>query len=1531
MTDLLTDVRNQIAGLTTERDQSLLDLGNLTSELSLRLAEAQSAAAQGDAAAATRAKAAADVVRAQRRDLLGSIDQISAGVVSEVAKLLAGGLDPCDAEADVPLVLLPVRLETRFSDDGATLRVRIQPDDAHVDRLDAGLSDDEQAAGIAYWIAVFSGGPAAEDAAWSALVVAVHRQRAAWVANTLTPTNLADRPNPPAPTPLPDFPIVVPRTLRAPIARSLPDRFVLVARQAGRVVTATGSAIPPEVVVGFARDDDPSTLVAVQGATLGPGMEWMVDYDEAERIGLAVTLTLPSPGEPVDLLMAVGVRSSLAPDAGAAELGSLLQSHRYAEGSAFVPQGTPTNNTETDRTNWTVRPDPAPPATTVSAGPAAGSNADVLSRALGIAPDVLDGLPAADLTEQGLAAAANCALWEPSWGTFLDRLTLSNPSLVDDVQREALRDLFEAHVRGRGPLPALRLGNQPYGVLPVSNVEGAWLADPSDAIEGSVLEILRRARRLWDAGIGNVPTVMSGAAIDDELLDVLGSAPQLLGLRVRSLMSESACLVVPDLLGSVLADTETQRMLDLILWQTLGLPFGEVGLGGSLGKTTRPVGLPLVADTDGKFIDELLSNAPRQVTSVLQALLELAYDAAQNAVSAAAPTELLPKTVELATEAAGDLADPMRRLVEMAQGEDADPGDLRRMADRMVDRVGPAGPTLLALAQPVAALRSSLAHIALSDAAAPVVAPVSLQAMQAWFRAQARLAATRAAMTALADPQLETADRGIAVAETLDCASHRFDAWTTALVTKRLEQLRSTTPSGTLIGAYGWVVDLAPGRSTTHDGGYVLAPSVAHAATAGVLRSAYLHHNPDATGDGAFAIDLSSARVRDAKTLLDGIRNGQPLGALLGYRFERELHESSHTVNRFVLSLRALAPLVGGRLTTHAEAPPRAAQEAVAATDVVDGVSLLAQRRDGVDIRAYLGQKPANNPYLTDPWVPPSDDEWTAISGAMDDIESLYDATSDLLLAEAVHQLVQGNTARAAATLDAAAGGDAVPVDPQVAQIPARGAALTHRSVLLLGAKAKAVNGWASTPRSQAEPRLEAWVQDLLGPAHDVVLATIVTGPGAERTFTLADASLCALDVVHDALTPGLLERRLRAAIPELGTTPIGQPHPNLPAGQRDFSMLGTVATSIGRTIAGAQVVLPDSFARAGEQSPRQIADVALTDFANRVQAAIDHLNHLATRLAVVLSAPAPGPVAMAALVAKLAGYGIPMPKGEVDTTVAAAAVSEATRRVDDARAVLNANPFDAPTGIAAGKVVFGDAFSMLPVVSAPAADLFSHQVGRLDLPQTQLRRFVRDVASVRAPLSVYADTLLHSDATGVVRHLAVVQLAAPGTSGAHVWLGGPLDLDQPSPSAPVTSLLVEGPVDMKGRQPLAGLVLDEWVEVLPTRSPVPGQPRPATRVTAGLAANVDVPDARAPQSILLAVSPDGQRWTTDTLVDVIVETLSLAKVRAVTLERTALVGRILPALQEQSWSLQGEETLDLSRLVNEMFQTAAFVPFVKG
>ena len=82
----------------------------------------------------------------------------------------------------------------------------------------------------------------------------------------------------------------------------------------------------------------------------------------------------------------------------------------------------------------------------------------------------------------------------------------------------------------------------------------------------------------------------------------------------------------------------------------------------------------------------------------------------------------------------------------------------------------------------------------------------------------------------------------------------------------------------------------APSLTWAHDGadgGFIHAPGLNHAATAGVLRSGRLTHRRGDPNSEPLDIDLSSARVRDALSLLEGMRQGQSLGALLGYRLEQ--------------------------------------------------------------------------------------------------------------------------------------------------------------------------------------------------------------------------------------------------------------------------------------------------------------------------------------------------------------------------------------------------------------------------------------------------------------------------------------------------------------------------------------------------------------------------------------------------------------------------------------------------------------------
>src|SRR5262249_21330714 len=202
-------------------------------------------------------------------------------------------------------------------------------------------------------------------------------------------------------------------------------------------------------------------------------------------------------------------------------------------------------------------------------------------------------------------------------------------------------------------------------------------------------------------------------------------------------------------------------------------------------------------------------------------------------------------------------------------------------------------------------------------------------------------------------------------AEHIDCCSYRLDAWLQGLVHFQLEFMRASQEgeeeqvSGTYLGAYGWLENLRPSSTqltpvqlppdlakifadTTPlvndptNGGYIHAPSLQHAKTAAVLRSGYLANATQANPQ-TMNVNLSSDRVRLALSLLEGIRNGQSLGALLGYRFERGLHDEHGLaeVDKFIYPLRKAFPLVADSIST-TKTDPNVPIEAIEARNVLD-------------------------------------------------------------------------------------------------------------------------------------------------------------------------------------------------------------------------------------------------------------------------------------------------------------------------------------------------------------------------------------------------------------------------------------------------------------------------------------------------------------------------------------------------------------------------------------------------------------------
>jgi hypothetical protein len=1491
-----------------------------------------------------------------------------------------------DIDPAVPVLLLPVRIETRS--DGDTLRVRIYPDDVHVDAFDERMTESEIEAGRRYWLDRWPLAAPSETDPWATLVGAVGPRRAARIATALTPTNLPARPS--EVPEFPDLPGGDPE--HRPWARLLPDCFRVIVQQGPDRATEIGEPIDREGIVlgpridrpdgnGDAIDDELRRAVDMlrgePGAESEPALEWMTNYPAAVAAGMAVTIALPRPDEPVDRLYVIGVRAAEDADSEALALADLLRAHAFSDGLGFVPVGTPTNNTESARSLWSrAAGAPGQPSASALSGPVDESNAEVMASALGIAPGALAGVDGAGGTDQHAAAAFATALWPVTWGAFLDKTLVPTAAggAVPVTAREAVRKHAIAHVRGRGPLPPLRIGKQPYGVLPVTAHGVSWRPAQDDPVDAELGALLQRLRPLWQLAAQQVPTVTTGD-IEKDLPRILGQLPVSGGLRVRTALTgdEAGGVIAPGLDAG--DNAMQQAILTTALNQIIGAQPGSFVAPDMLAKPARILALPLAHETDPTACDALLSESPWPETlSVLQALLALADAAARHEWEQYLQRERLQQliawlydatdvldqdTIEFAVEALTRMGDRMWDELEL----------YRDAAERIEDRTGPFDlkryaarfASVVIRPHPVAGARTMRERVRVAAAA---------------LRTAQRYAEIRVALKTIGS--VETVrERALLLAETLDCASHRLDAWLTSLATRRLAKCRSDRPTGLVIGAFGWLENIeirppavdpddpsllrAPG-----DGGYVLAPSQAHAGTAAVLRGARLTHDPGDSGNAALDIDLSSTRVRAAMSIIGGMRTGQSLGALLGYRLERWLHEAppGFHLDKYIYCLRSIAPLTAAKSTDRTTGAVPGALESVAASEVVDGVRLLELHRANPGlIVGLLNQPPAAYLGYFDggPWNAPLV-ERQAVTKFIDQLNRLHDAVADVLLSESVHQLVLGAPARAAAAMDALSG-DAIPPDPEVVRTPRSGVALTHRVLSLLPAEPPAASGWGGGHRSTVNPMLESWARNALGSADRVVLGRLPDGTG----LTLKDSGLDALDVIaaagpEDAEMAGA--KRFWALLTRKITALAGAPFPGvnrppgLAADALTFAEAWALAGSIRRLLVEARAVSAADLMRATDAGVGNLSGPAANTTPQTAPRLVDRADlrgraGTAVNTLRLTAQSGGGPLRRADALSHF-GIGSSVDAAQLPAEELAAhdsaLVSAADARVKAAEAMLasydNAPPASDSACLSAlaevVQTVFDDRQPFSPVLTANAgADPFLTALDsgvHIDADNRDvsdgrdIRPWLTRYARVRQAVGRFAETLLLREALGPRQTLRVAQLSGVqfGT-----WIGLRFPDGSGAPAAPVTGYVVDVPVAVAPGSSLCGFVVDEWSEVIPSRTevrdPVTGEPTGETRehTTGGLAVNANGPNARAPQTLLLAMSPDGQAWSTDKVIDVLADTMESARQRAVALEQVPLVARMLPATYVQDWSLQGEPILDTRLLLEKSAVQTALLTHV--
>ena len=386
-------------------------------------------------------------------------------------------------------------------------------------------------------------------------------------------------------------------------------------------------------------------------------------------------------------------------------------------------------------------------------------------------------------------------------------------------------------------------------------------------------------------------------------------------------------------------------------------------------------------------------------------------------------------------------------------------------------------------------------------------------------------------------------------AEHVDCCSYRLDAWKTGLAANRLAEMRppaddgKTPARGIYLGAFGWLENVrpkadtltpvllsgdlaqtfqrqgdAPLKSDQQNAGYIHAPSLSQAAAAAILKNAYRVHatpqNPD-----AMAVNLTSDRVRDALAILEGVRNGQTLPALLGYRFERGLHDAHDLaeVDKFIYPLRQAFPLVANQLqSTRTEETVDI--NLLEARNVIDGVAFVNRlHTPGNEIYPFglaVGSGDGQIPSASAP-------EQAALDAEANRLLDLYDALGDLVMAESVYQVVLGNFDRASANTTAFSQGGRPP-EIEVVSTPRRGLSLTHRVALHLDPSADPNTSPTAvpiTPRARAEAPLNLWLTGRLPTPDDVVVHVTYTTPaltGAQSVvLSQRDLALQAIDVLY--------------------------------------------------------------------------------------------------------------------------------------------------------------------------------------------------------------------------------------------------------------------------------------------------------------------------------------------------------------------------------------------------------------------------------
>lgn len=1273
-------------------------------------------------------------------------------------------------------VLLPVRLETRFVAPRATsaapwrMRLRVVPDAVSITNHDDLASEMELNAVEAMWRA--GGGQGLESAngrrAWRALAAAVGPERAAWLARTFPPVTGAEG--------------------QITINRPTQTRTVM---RAPRVM-----GLPPTIEIWIARGGQPAARAAtltvlVEAIDLdldnpnSTDQPWWTSFPEAVRVGLAAEIDVgPARPTDIDTVYAIGI--------GGGDPGPLLTAQADSGALGVVPPGAATNSVDGEPAvalgDVDVWRRLVPIGTRAQAGTLA------VSSALAGKP-VLRGVVGGESDHRPLNGALVGALWPALWGHSLASVS-GFGSRADELGVWAAANLVP-----EGPLPSMRVGTQPYGLLPATSLRRWTRAAGDPAIEDRLVPLVRQLVGAWTAAAER------GAAATPDALRRLVRNPTTTRYEWRWMMPTTLAQAVSFRHNQPLPAAELETWWTRRAGQVPRLveptaparPLISVGWGHDVDlRLVEPDDLPAGTDT-GRGLARL---ATASVAELLAAGPVEGRPRASSPWGTSVLTELARHSLlQSAAVVARTAAGVARPIVEPVSADRRSTTEIDTWAARL-----------------------ETTDVSRSRGAASVVRRNVIAGLQA-----------------LAAASTADLDRGLRAA--LDTATHRLDPWATAIAWRRLQALAAAPRT---LGVYSWV-DAPRPRTSEVGQQYLLAPSTEQAAVAAVLRDRALR-DPDAD---RWQMNLTSDAVRAALRLAEEAREGSHPSESLGRMVE------AIAVRPIVIDrLRATFPLLHGSF-----------RREMSIRRVCDGAAVLdaAQNRPG-DL-SQLGVRAAE-------------------VRALIELAVAVDALADLHVAEAALGVVRGRGAAVSAATSSAAG-QAVPPIFDVVSTP-RDGRVANTIALLVLPDAPAPTGAQASPAAIADPAVAAYLDERSGAASgpNWTWRTVDAGGQPVGTVTLAQVRLRPCDTV------GLGRGNLRDVVREV-------------SGAVGLDLGDAPGHATVRSLAAALAGVPAASQDAGAPTDAS-DDGAAVELGRR---------YLALRGAAIAAAADARTIAEGTsteaeqrrALGRIARWGI-TPLG---ADVAHAVIGGSAARLLRAAESLDRRIADAPLDLsgATGPLV-AEAIAALVAPAGPYP--------------VYARLPVRAFVGVRLEPTNGGTSRLDPDwlenvapVRPAVARLEAIQLDQRLTTGGRplrAWssrLGDPWQKVVPPSSdvevdRPSRLIAVFGPPGVLPPRPaattagtVAVAVIDRFAETIPGAESV-----------AGVAFPHDLPPARAPQAVILAVPPVvDQELTIDVLVDIVAEVRDLVRTR---MADAAEIGAAIDSLHGATLPASGRAAVDL-------------------